>query len=47
MSDLFLVTYSERDDLKKNYPAQYGQMLELLIAGKVVIVPDNTPEGSR
>jgi hypothetical protein len=44
MSDPYTVTYSERDDLKKNYPAQYGQMLELVISGQVIVVPD-TPEG--
>lgn len=41
MTTAFSVTQRERDDLKKNYPERYAQMLELVIAGKVVVIEDN------
>ncbi len=36
----YQVTSSERDNLKKNHPAEYANMLELVISGRVVIVKD-------
>jgi len=47
MSDPYPVTFSMRDHLKKDHPAQYGEMLELLIAGKVVIVPDRAGDAQH
>jgi hypothetical protein len=41
MNNPYSVTYKMRDHLKKDHPREYADMLELLIAGKVVIVPDN------
>ena len=35
--DVYQVTASQRDDLKKNHPVQYGDLLELVIAGRVII----------
>jgi hypothetical protein len=39
-SDVYQVTASQRDELKKNHPIQYGDLLELVIAGRIVIVND-------
>jgi hypothetical protein len=36
----YQVTTSQRDDLKKNHPVLYADLLELVIAGKVVITND-------
>jgi hypothetical protein len=36
------VTPAQRDTLKRDHPVQYAEMLELVIAGKVVIT--NEPE---
>jgi hypothetical protein len=40
LDDAYQITASQRDDLKKNHPVQYADMLELVIAGKVQIVND-------
>jgi hypothetical protein len=40
VSDVYQITASQRDDLKKNHPVQYAEMLELVIAGRVVITKD-------
>jgi hypothetical protein len=37
----YQVTTYQRDELKKNHPVQYADMLELVIAGKVVIITDD------
>jgi hypothetical protein len=40
MNEPFSITASERDNLKMNFPERYIQMLELVIAGKVIVVAD-------